>query len=97
MGLKIDEHDPRRFVLYNEGEEVPLIQEFAYYRSMVGDNLKDTNRASGAYIFRPNGVAIPVCDKQTPSERISGQSSSLNHYVVRLETMGYKERANSRI
>ncbi|VVC31552.1 Hypothetical protein CINCED_3A003390 [Cinara cedri] len=72
LGLKMDENDPRKFVLYAGGDEVPLIQEFAYYRSMAGDNEKDYNRSSGAYIFRPNGTAVPVCDKQKPPERISG-------------------------
>jgi len=39
---------------------------------MVGDNLKDYKRASGAYIFRPDGEPIPVCDNQKKPRRVSG-------------------------
>lgn len=72
LGLKIDENDPRRFVLYADDEEVPLIQEFLYYKSMEGDNTKDYKRSSGAYIFRPDGAPESVCDNPKRPERISG-------------------------
>ncbi|XP_025208867.1 lysosomal alpha-mannosidase-like isoform X1 [Melanaphis sacchari] len=72
LGLIIDDSDPKRFVLYVDNEEIPLIQEFLYYKSMVGDNSKDYKRASGAYIFRPDGAPIPLCDSKKKPRRVSG-------------------------
>lgn len=43
---------------------VPVSQNFFVYTAMAGDNSKEQFRASGAYIFRPNGTeAIPIADK----------------------------------
>lgn len=75
MGLKIDEHDSKRFTLYADDEEIPLMQEYLYYKSMKGDNFRDFKRASGAYIFRPNGTSVSVCDSQKKSERFTGQKN----------------------
>ncbi|XP_025413400.1 lysosomal alpha-mannosidase-like isoform X2 [Sipha flava] len=72
LGLKLDDKDSRRFVLYADGEEYPLVQEFLYYKSMEGDNKRDNRRASGAYIFRPDGDPVPVCDAQKKPKRFSG-------------------------
>lgn len=74
LGLKIDEQDSRRFVLYVDNEEYPLVHEFLYYKSMEGDNTKDYKRSSGAYIFRPDGPPVPVCDGHKKPIRISGKS-----------------------
>ncbi|GLV45785.1 Lysosomal alpha-mannosidase II [Carabus blaptoides fortunei] len=35
------------------GQEVPLSQNFLYYRSANGNNVIASNRSSGAYVFRP--------------------------------------------
>ncbi len=50
------------------GQESRLEQEFLWYAGMSGDNSIDTKRASGAYIFRPNGTSpskIPTSGVQT--------------------------------
>lgn len=39
------------------GTQIPLSQEFYFYRGTVGDNMSPANRSSGAYIFRPNGTS----------------------------------------
>jgi len=39
---------------------------------MSGDNQRDSHRASGAYIFRPDGAPIPLCDNQKKPRRVSG-------------------------
>lgn len=38
------------------GVQIPISQEFFYYRGAVGNNEIPSNRSSGAYIFRPNGT-----------------------------------------
>lgn len=38
------------------GVQIPINQNFYYYRGAVGDNNNAFNRSSGAYIFRPNGT-----------------------------------------
>lgn len=39
-------------------------QNFFAYTAMAGNNREEQFRASGAYIFRPNGTeAIPIADK----------------------------------
>ena len=38
-----------------DGKEMPLTQEFLWYGGMSGDNSAEEKRASGAYIFRPDG------------------------------------------
>jgi len=35
--------------------ELPVSQNFYYYKGYIGDNEESANRSSGAYIFRPNG------------------------------------------
>jgi len=75
-------------VLYADDEEVPLIQEFLYYKSMEGDNTKDYKRSSGAYIFRPDGAPVPVCDNQKKPERISGITTFAVARVIRILIVG---------
>jgi len=50
---------------------------------MVGDNSKDYERSSGAYIFRPDGAPLPLCDNQIKPRRVSGQRFfKLNRFVL---------------
>ncbi|XP_066147908.1 lysosomal alpha-mannosidase-like [Euwallacea fornicatus] len=43
--------------------EVPVSQNFYYYKGFVGDNRQFENRSSGAYIFRPDGALVKVAEK----------------------------------
>ncbi|CAG7723264.1 unnamed protein product [Allacma fusca] len=44
--------------------EIQLSQNFYYYHGMKGNNSDFDSRASGAYIFRPNGTSpIPIAQK----------------------------------
>ncbi|XP_049803878.1 lysosomal alpha-mannosidase-like [Schistocerca nitens] len=43
-----------------DGEEMALQQNFHYYEGWVGNNSEPALRASGAYIFRPNGSSVAV-------------------------------------
>jgi len=43
-------------VVLDSGEEIKFEQKFAYYIGMSGDNSAWEKRASGAYVFRPNGT-----------------------------------------
>ena len=58
----------RKVVLEN-GEEIKFEYEYKYYLGMNGDNSKFEKRASGAYIFRPNGTA-QTFDKQNNRVKI---------------------------
>lgn len=44
----------------NQTTKFPVHQDLLYYPGMVGNNSRFEFRASGAYIFRPNGTAIPT-------------------------------------
>lgn len=47
--------------IVNDGiREIKLEDEFLYYKATVGINDRPEHRASGAYIFRPNGDPIPI-------------------------------------
>ncbi|XP_050428079.1 lysosomal alpha-mannosidase-like [Adelges cooleyi] len=72
FGLKINAQDSRRYTMYVDGQEIPLTQEFMYYKSMAGNNSEDVHRASGAYIFRPNGSASSICDHLNESKIFKG-------------------------
>ena len=41
----------------DSGLEIKFNQKFQWYKGMVGNNSEPSMRASGAYIFRPNGTA----------------------------------------
>lgn len=43
-------------IVLDDGQEIKFEHQFRYYEGMNGDNKKFENRASGAYIFRPNGT-----------------------------------------
>lgn len=41
----------------NSNKTYNIQQNFLYYNGMIGNNSKSEWRASGAYIFRPNGTS----------------------------------------
>ncbi|XP_050429142.1 lysosomal alpha-mannosidase-like isoform X2 [Adelges cooleyi] len=81
LGLTVDFQDSRNFTIHLNGEDRSLLHEFMYYKSMVGDNTKDYKRASGAYIFRPNGTAVSFCDKQNKPVVFKGPLVDEAHIV----------------
>ena len=58
--LKFDRLTGHLIEMVNARGQVPLKQELLFYRGMAGNNTEFEYRASGAYIFRPNGTATPV-------------------------------------
>lgn len=49
----------------------PVHQDLLYYPGMVGNNSRFEFRASGAYIFRPNGTALPTGNTSSCSLELS--------------------------
>ncbi|XP_067124288.1 lysosomal alpha-mannosidase [Centruroides vittatus] len=45
-----------KYAITKEGIHLPINQSYYWYRAMNGNNSKINFRASGAYIFRPNGT-----------------------------------------
>ena len=52
--------------------DIHLHQEFAYYKGAVGDNMRFTDRASGAYIFRPTSEAAELVGEPQSAHFIKG-------------------------
>ena len=69
------------------GKTVSLKQEFDYYKGMPGDNRGADHRASGAYIFRPNGQTPNVYNQTTIEAKLVETSSvievhqKINSYI----------------
>lgn len=67
-------------VRLSSGGTVQLEQSFLYYIGMNGNNSKFENRASGAYIFRPNGTeAIPLTSGKISSTIVEGKVATEVH------------------
>ncbi|KAJ3663686.1 hypothetical protein Zmor_007917 [Zophobas morio] len=64
-GFTIDDNGKLATVTIN-GKLVNLQQDFLYYKGMASD------QASGAYIFRPDGSAIPINEKLTTVKYAQG-------------------------
>lgn len=62
MEVSFDSTGQIQFVKLSNGNKIKLQQDFLVYRSMNGNNSAFAYRASGAYIFRPNGTAEPIKD-----------------------------------
>ncbi|XP_026462046.1 lysosomal alpha-mannosidase-like isoform X2 [Ctenocephalides felis] len=66
LSLTLSTSTGRIFNASFNGTELPLEQEFVYYRGASGNNEVFENRSSGAYIFRPNGTAHPFLNGKEP-------------------------------
>ena len=70
-------------VALNDSTVVKVKQEFVWYEGMRGDNSKDSKRASGAYVFRPNGTTPHPFDyKNVKATFHTSDSVSEVHQVV---------------
>ncbi|KAK4784826.1 hypothetical protein SAY86_019194 [Trapa natans] len=86
--------------MYNNrtGVDVPVQQSYMYYRSSSGDT---DPQASGAYIFRPDGVVPTIISQSVPLEVIRGplvdevhqQFDSWIYQVTRL----YKDQEHAEV
>lgn len=61
--LKTDASGQVAGVKLDSGEEVSLESAFAFYKGHNGDNHNFDSRASGAYIFRPDGQGVTSAGK----------------------------------
>ena len=65
-----------------DGKLFNVKQSYLYYKGMAGNNMEANDRASGAYIFRPNGTQpIPV-GNQVTAEFVRGKIASEVRQVV---------------
>ncbi|XP_054162243.1 lysosomal alpha-mannosidase-like, partial [Oppia nitens] len=68
------------------GQFVDFKQQFKYYKSKSGNNTKPELRASGAYIFRPEGSSLAYSDydfeaKLIQSDSIAEVHQKINAYI----------------
>ena len=54
-----------------------FVKSFEWYEPAVGDNSEYTRRASGAYIFRPNGTKTILVGDPTSATLLKGIYSVL--------------------
>jgi len=67
------------------GAPMEIKQNFLWYRGAVGDNSVFEKRASGAYIFRPNGTAQPVASEATTKVYKGKSTHAFRHLHPRIE------------
>ena len=56
-----------------------FVKSFEWYEPAVGDNSEYTRRASGAYIFRPNGTKTILVGDPTSATLLKGRMKNINH------------------
>ena len=65
-----------------DGKLFNLKQSYLYYKGMSGNNMDANDRASGAYIFRPNGTQPYPVGNQVTAEFVRGKIASEVRQVV---------------
>jgi lysosomal alpha-mannosidase len=73
----------------SNGNVVKVRQEFEYYKAMKGDNKKSETRASGAYVFRPDGQSPFSVGKVVESNLVENEFAKevhqkLNSYIAQV-------------
>jgi lysosomal alpha-mannosidase len=76
-------------VQLTNGVVVKVGQEFEYYKGMNGDNKKSESRASGAYVFRPDGQTPTLVAKIVESNLVETEVAKevhqkLNSYITQV-------------
>ncbi|XP_076297759.1 lysosomal alpha-mannosidase II [Lasioglossum baleicum] len=79
--IYIDE-DGQAVVTWKKEKGMSLAQSFHYYEGKTGNNETPTNRSSGAYIFRPNGLAPKVFFKSADHKVYKGDVVSEIHQTI---------------
>lgn len=74
-------------VVLDDGKEIKFEHDFKYYLGMSGDNSKFEKRASGAYIFRPNGTVRSFDKSNSPPTIVNSANlievhSRINDFVA---------------
>ncbi|XP_023343097.1 lysosomal alpha-mannosidase, partial [Eurytemora carolleeae] len=64
-----------------EDQDINMKQSFEWYEPAVGDNSEYTRRASGAYIFRPNGTKTILVGDPTSATLLKGSLVQEIHQV----------------
>lgn len=98
VGFEIDETTNLLKSVTMNGLTVAVTQQFMHYTSFSSlPNVTDDDEVSGAYIFRPEGVAIPF-DNPTIVSKIQGQvvdevQQKINDWITQIIRV-YKDGFN---
>ena len=95
--VMFDKNGKLSAIQLKNGKTVDIKVEFEYYNAMKGDNKKQENRASGAYVFRPDGQSPHFFNQTTVESEVFQTSDAtevhqkINEYisqVIRVRTDG---------
>ena len=81
--VMFDKNGKLNAIQLKNGKTVELKQNFLYYKSMAGNNTRPELRASGAYVFRPDGqTPLPFNQTNIESKIISTSVATEVHQKI---------------